>query len=340
MTNESLRGRLLESTQNLWGHMNPISSAVGAFGTTSAESMGGNYYDISTTLATISVYKGNEYNYKYNTFYNDAAPRRFQRFAAGVKITEAQALSATRSEALRAMIEVAAQQQMIGVTVDIDQCLIGHRNEDYLMSVLALQGTAGSDINDPADLNTTSGTAENLAAVIWSGGSKTEQNLHNTVGWAQSYMASKARDSVTGATIVKESGNTYDLFCHPEFANILRTNHDILDTGQEDPLTYAERLASSYATTIRPTIQIDDGNVSTGNQQKFVLTANTQENFKRVIISNEPMTWSSWKDIDDGEAICWVKRLRAAFGALARPYMNGSQAYKAMITVDSTPFTT
>lgn len=334
-----MRGRLVEATKGRWGKLNLLTSQVAqAFGKAKASGMGGVYYDMEAFYASVATYMGDSYIYVYNTFKSDIKPRRFQRFNAGVKITEEQMLQKADNESLAAQIENAAEKQTRGLKARLDNAVIGFNSEVKLLSVLHKQAIAGSDINDPADCNATPGTAAVLTAVKWSGASKTEQNISTAIGHCIRLIQSKAIDTTTGESILKMDGSdTFDLWVHPNFAHILMTENDLLDTGETDPLTYAKRLAQDWAVTIRPTIAVSDGSVASTEQDEFVLTANTKENFK--VVDVEPEMWTAWKDIDDGEVICAVKRYKAAKGAVAVPYLTSAgQAYKAMVTGNTIPY--
>jgi hypothetical protein len=70
-----------------------------------------------------------------------------------------------------------------------------------------------------------------------------------------------------------------------------------------------------------------------------VLTCNTKENYH--IVEVEAPKWLSWKDIDDGEKINYVKRYRAGLGAVARPFVTSAgQAYKAQFSFGSIYYAT
>jgi len=334
--NSSLRAKVAEATSGMWGKANPLKSHVSeTFGKAKATAIGSSvYYDVEAFYANVAVSKGDHYIYKYNQFKSEMKPRRFQRFAAGVKLTEEQAQ--LDNDSLKQAVETAIYKQTQGLRTKLEESVVGYKTEDYLMSVLNGQATANSSIIDPADCNDTSGTAAALSAVNWTGDGQTERNIETVIGSAIRAIGAKVLDATTGESILKNDGSdTFDLWCHPSFAHILETSYDLLDSGEHDNLTYAKRLAQDWKVTIKPTMQIDAYARAIDETATLILTANTAENFKLVEV--EAPTWLAWKEIDNGEVIEIVKRFKAGEGAVAVPYISGTQAYKAMYVAVSTP---
>jgi hypothetical protein len=337
--NSSLRSKLSESTSGMWGKLNPLMGSIAnAFGRARAPSIGTSvYYDVEAFYATSNIWVGDTYKYVYNSFKNEMKPRRFQRFNGGVKITEEQ--GAMDSDSLRSMVEVAAMKQARAINVKLEEYACGYLTERALVATLNAQGTANSSIIDPADCNATPGTKLNAQAVKWTGAAQTEKALECTIGQAILGIQGKVIDTTTGESILHNDGtDTFDFFCSPQFAQILNQGHELLDTGEHDPRTYARAMLEDWKTTIRPTLQVDNTAPAAGATLDAVFTANTKENF--LLVEVEAPHWTAWKDIDDGESICAVKRYKAGWGAIAVPYLSGSQAYKAQFNIDSIPFAT
>lgn len=335
--NSSLRDKIAESTRQVFGSLQalPGQNIREIFGTTKINSIGAsNYYDVEAFYASVNVHVGNDYNYVYNQFKSEMKPRIFKRFSAGVKLKEEQFTLDPVS--LATAVEHAAQKQERGLRTALEEYAIGYRAEKYLVSVLNAQPTANSSIIDPADCNSTPGTAAALTGVNFIGAGKTERALEATVGVLIRLIGAKVLDTTTGESILRNDGtDTFDLWCHPIVKHILDTAYELLDAGETDNITYTERLKLSWKTTVRATMQIDAPTGATDNTALMILTANTAENF--FIVDVEEPTWTAWKEIDNGSKIEMVKRYKAGEGAVATPYITGTQAYKAMAVADVTP---
>lgn len=335
--NSSLRDRLKESTKGIWGSLNNIAGAdiSKIFGRIKGTSTGSsNYYDIEAFYAAPAVNVGEHYKYVYAQMKAELKPRKFLRYNGGVKITEEQAT--LDNETLAAMVQNAAEVEQRAVNAKLAYDSVGYAAEQYLVSAMNGQGTANSSIIDPADCNATPGTAAALGTVNFIGGGQTERNLEATVGALIRMIGAKVLDATTGETILHNDGSdTYDLWVHPSFAHMLDTSYDLLDTGEHDSIPYTQRLATSWKTTVRPSMAIATCTMVEDATTVIVLTANTAENFK--IVDVEAPIWMAWKEIDDGETISVVKRYKAGQGAVARPYLSGTQAYKAMAAATVTP---
>lgn len=335
--NSSMRERLAESTRGVFGKLNalPGQNIENIFGTAQAKSIGSsNYYDVEAFFATVNVNRGERYQYVFNQFKSEIKPRKFIRYTAGVKVTEEQ--MQMDNESLRVMVENAAQKQERGLRTTLEADVVGYVTEQYLVSVLHKQPTAASSIIDPADCNSTPGTAANLATAKFIGSGQTERNLESVIGSLIRLIGAKVLDAVTGESILHNDGSdTYDLWCHPSFAHMLETSYDLLDTGEHDNLSYAQRLKQDWKVTIRPTMHIATCTMVEDATTVVGLSANTAENFK--IVEVEKATWMAWKDIDTGEVIEYVKRYKAGKGAVAVPYISGTQAYKAIAFATVTP---
>jgi hypothetical protein len=336
VNNISMRDRLVESTQGIWGQLNKVSGSDirTIFGRIQGKSTGSsNYYDVEAFYSTVNVNRGEKYKYVYNQFKSEIKPRKFIRYTAGVKVTEEQMVM--DNDSLRAMVDNAATKQERGLRSSMEQDLVGHLTEQSLVSAMNSQGTANSSIIDPADCNSTPGTPAALGAVNLTGAGKTERNLEAVVGFMIQAIGSKVLDTTTGESILHNDGSdTYDLWVHPSVALILDTNADLLDADAHDTMTYTQRLAAMKV-TVRPSMAIASWNGAIDGTTVVVLTANTAENFKYVDV--EAPTWMAWKDIDNGEVIEFVKRFKAGAGAVATPYISGTQAYKAMASATITP---
>jgi len=338
--NSSLRTKLAESTSGMWGNLNPLQGSVAAaFGRVKAPSIGSSvYYDTQAFYASTNVFVGDTYDYVYNSFKTEMKPRRFQRFNAGVKITEEQA--ALDSDALRGMVETAALKQTRALNTKLEEYAVGYLTERYLLATLNAQGTGSSSIIDPADCNSTPGTKLNAQAVKWTGAAQTERAIECTIGLAIRGIGEKVIDTTTGESILRYDGSdTFDFWCSPSFAQILRTGHELMDTGEHDTLTYAQSMLQNWNTTIRPSLQVENTAITAGATIDAILTANTKENF--FLVEVEAPHWTAWKEIDDGERIAAVKRYKAGWGAIAKPFLDSTgQAYKAQFNIDSIPFAT
>jgi hypothetical protein len=337
VNNSTLRTKLVESTQGMWGNLNPLNGSIAvAFGRVKAPSIGSSvYYDCEAFYANTNVNVGDTYTYKYNQFKNEVKPRRFQRFSAGVKITEEQAELDNGS--LKAMVETAALKQTRGLNTKLEEYACGYLTERYLVATMNAQTEASSSIIDPADCNAVPGTKLNAQAVKWTGPAQTERCIDSTVGMGIRGIGAKVLDTTTGESILHNDGtDTFDFWCSPYYAAILNTGHELMDTGEHDPLTYTQRLKESWNTTVRPSIQIENTAITAGATIDAVLTANTKENF--LLVEVEAPHWLSWEKVDDGERIVVVKRYKAGWGAIARPYLGTTYAYKAQFNIDSIPY--
>jgi hypothetical protein len=335
--NSTLRSKIVEATSGMWGNLNPLKGSIAdAFGRVRAPTIGASvYYDTTAFYANTNVNVGDTYTYRYNQFKYEVKPRRFQRFAAGVKLTEEQA-GGTNDE-LRAMVETAAIKQTQGLRQQLEAYACGYLTEKYLVATMNAQPEANSSIIDPADCNATPGTKLNAQAVKWTGPAQTERAIEATIGQAIRGIGAKVLDTTTGESILHNDGSDYyDFWVSPYFAQILNTGYELTDTGEHDTLTYTERLKTSWKTTVRPSIQIENTAITAGATIDGVLTANTKENFFLVEVENP--VWTSWAAIDDGEAIAFVKRYKAGWGALARPFLGTTYAYKAQFNIDSIPY--
>ncbi len=335
--NSNLRKTIAESTKGIWGSLNPIGGNLNAFGVTKgvALSSTSTYYDVSAFYASVKTYMGNTYKYVYNDFKEEIKPRRFQRFNAGVKLKEHEVPQ--DNAALVAMVKEAANKQTRGLNTKIEGALIGYASEVALMSCMNGQGTASSSIIDPADCNATPGTALNLQAVKWTGASETERNLESTVGAAIVAIGGKVVDTTTSETILHNDGSdSFDMWVCPQFYQILQKGHDLFDAAEHDKRTYIQAAKEDFNCTIRSSVHIEASACTTGLHPAAVVTANTKENF--LLVDVESPKWTAWKELDNGEEIAYVKRYKAGFGALAKPYLSGTQAYKAMFAFDSIPY--
>ncbi|WP_371805467.1 hypothetical protein [Candidatus Lokiarchaeum ossiferum] len=338
MTN-TLRQKLDKSTKEIFGKLNELSGMKvwDVFGYTKAPQAGAsNYFDTEAFFAQVNVHVGDNYDYVYNQMKLESKPAKFFRYTAGIKLTEEQAMLDTDS--LQSMVENAAIKQERGLRSKMEYNMIGYAGDvDY--SVLKLGAAANPTIIDPYDCNSTSGTVEPYGAINFTGAGKTALNLNSTVGNGIRAISAATLDSTTGESILRNDGtDTFDLWCHPRQAQILRTNHDLLNAtgGDESDKTYAEELATAWNTTIRPTMALGACTGIADATTVMVLTANTKENFFAVEVENPH--WKEWKEIDNGEKIEFVKRFKAGIGALARPYYdNSANPYKAMFAMSVTP---
>ena len=329
--------KIQKSTNEIFGKLHELTgnSIWNAFGTVSAPApASGVYYDVESFYANTNINVGDNYKYVYNQFKGELKPRRFQRYTAGVKLTEEQ--MGLTPDSLNSMVTIAAQKQERALRNALEKDAIGYATEKALMSVLHVQPTAASSIVDPADCNSTPGTKLNAQAVNFTGAGQTVQSLNATIGVAQRGIASKVLDTTTGETMLRNDGtDTFDLWVTPALAKLFDTNKELIATGKLDTISFTQSLKQNWNTTVRPTVQIDNTAIVADATLDMVLTANTAENF--FIVEVEKPTWTAWKEIDDGETISYVKRYKAGLGALARPFLSGTQAYKAMYAIDVTP---
>jgi hypothetical protein len=332
--NSNLRKLVSESTKGLWGTLNPIGGNLGVFGTTKGVALSSQsvYYDVSAFYASTKTYMGNTYKYVYNDFKEEIKPRRFQRFNAGVKLTETEA--PMDGDAIRAMVQTATDKQMRALNQRIEAAVIGYNSEVALLSCMNGQGTASSSIIDPADCNATPGTPLNCQAVKFTGAAETERNLESTIGAAIVGIGGKVVNTTTGETILHNDGtDTFDAWVCPQFYHILEKGHDLLDAAEHDPRTYFQAAQQDFKCTFHSSMHIENSACTTGLHPAMVVTANTKENF--LLVNVEQPQWTPWKELDNGEEIAVVKRYKAGIGSLAKPYLDGTQAYKAQFAIDA-----
>lgn len=328
-----LRDKLIAQSKGMFSQVQPtLYDIMGRF---PVKVIGGsNLYDMSNFYSNPSVSVGDEYSYTYTQGKIETKPRRFQRFTSGVKLVESEAEN-LNGEELVAKIDTQIRDSQAIVDTAMIKNLVGYANEVDLLSAMNLQGTSGSSIADPADCCATPGTSDSLGAINFSGAGQTERNLEATLGVAIRGISTKTLNTTTGLNALKNNGSdSFDLWCHPNFANVLKTTHDLLDSGEHDPLTYEARL-KTWNTTIRPTLALDSYSGATDATAVMVVTANTKENF--FIAEAEQPKWTSWERLFDGKTINWVKNYKVGAGAFARGFINGSQPYKAMYSITTTP---
>lgn len=343
MVDNSVRSRIAEATKGMWGSLNlaGVSSIYDTLGhiTLAGGKGGSNYYDVTGFFASPKVYSGAKHKYVYGQFKAAMKPRWFERYNGGVKLEEAQ--FALDDEVLKGSVDLLIEKEQRAVNARQRKDAIGYSQNSgagtSLLSIFGKQPIVGSSIIEPADCNATPGTAAPNGAVNWTGAGKTEQNINAILGTAIRTIGGKVMDSDTEETILKESGNTYEFQCHPRFAHILETNKDLLDSGETDEMTYAERMLKSWNTTIKPTMHIDSYTGDSNATATAIISANTKENF--FLVDVESPTWMPWKEIDNGETIELVKRYKLGAGYIAKEFNDADeQPYKAMYVDVSTPF--
>ena len=108
-------------------------------------------------------------------------------------------------------------------------------DEDYDASfkgiLMGSDVSTGGTISQPADLNSTAGTAENNSAIILSGSQKTANNIQAILADLMTGLIKV--DAVTGKVYDWSKGPIY-MLCHPQVLAILKAQKDLLNatTGE------------------------------------------------------------------------------------------------------------
>lgn len=293
-------------------------------------------YDLTDFYSNPAISKGDTYRYVYSQGAIQTKSRRIQRYTSGLKLSEVAAEN-LNGEALQHKIAEQGEAAVGIVDTDMYKDMIGYANSVDGVSVLNAKAVS-TDISDPADCNSTPGTAADLhSSVILSGTGQTERNLEHAVGQAVRGISTKTLNTTTGRGAFNMQGkNSLELWMNPNTAQILNTSYDLLDSGEHDNVPYTSRLAQSWNASIVPSLGIDSYNGSSG-AATILVTLNTKENFRIAKPKSDNPKWTAWERINNGEEISWVKNYRAGAGAFARSFKNGNYFYKPMYAISVTP---
>ena len=343
-SNNPLRGKIDESTKNIWGSLEklPGQDITKIFGEAKGSAIGDSvWYDVNSFIAVGQINSGDTYEYVYADGKVKAKPARFHRYAGGVKISDETMSDGFDADVINANVSNQAAKEERTLRAKMMRDAIGYAadNPTELYSALHKQAISGSSVTLPADCNDTPGTPAILTANIFSGSQRTAGVLEATIGLAKRAIASKVLDSTTGESILRNDGtDTLTLWVHPNFYSILETNKPlIIASAEEDKRNFIQVLQEDYKCEVVSAMGIDSYDGGDGSAAVGIITANTSENFKFVKIHD--FEWKEWKEIETEEKSVWVKKMRAGVGYLAVPYFDATeQPYKSQYNFICTPY--
>jgi len=181
---------------------------------------------------------------------------------------------------------------------------------------------SGTNPGNPADCNATPGTAKDLSAIIWSGGSQTTRNIETFLAAIEAdFAAIRALDTQFTLNFKNKI-----LVVPPAFYAVLKTTKDIKSTTQVSNLYYIEELAAAgYQVRESPFVDPSYTALSSNTACSCVVYADPMNSFAKVMIPCDGgYGWTDWAELktkDNGiMKISYEKHKKFEWFLLARAY--------------------
>jgi hypothetical protein len=212
---------------------------------------------------------------------------------------------------------------------------------------------AAQAIDNPQDLNATSGTALDLSAYNFTGTAKTVKAMAKTISAVRLGMF---KEDVNTKVRMIPQGTPLRVGMHPQSYELMDANNQLEnDTSkQERQDTYIEQLAKNRITAISST-HFSSYTYASGNTTTWTFYAPVVRGVRTLKIKRDKsvskLTWSAWEKYQDqltdgSKKYMWTSEKDVVLGFLSQPFLInvGTQSkadfeyFKALFRVTVTPY--